>query len=166
MRLIFVFAMALIAALVACTGLLLLRPSLWPEAAARIGLAPPPAPNPGERDSPFAISPPANPPKSSGAPIPRPEGERPQTSAAQAAMPMPMQYPFPTATAVAVGTSKSAVLAAFGPPTVAVTGADVGRLNERIMYLDRSTQKKTVITIVNGKVASTATYVGEEAMQN
>ena len=162
MRRIFLFTLALIAVLVACTGLLLLRPSLWREAAARIGVAPVATPSPGERDSPFATPPPTDPPKSPTKMVASPSSDEREPATAQEATPA-VKYPFPIATTINVGTSKSRVVAAFGPPAATVTGADVGRLNERIIYLDRATHKKTVVTIVNGKVASAATYVGEEA---
>ena len=162
----FMMILALIAVLLACTGLLLLRPSLWPEAAARIGVAPPATPSPGERDSPFATQLPTAPSKSPTKVVASPSTDEREPATPQTAPPGPANYPFPIATAINVGTSKSDVVAAFGPPAATVTGADVGRLNERIIYLDRAAQKKTVITIVNDKVASSATYVGDEAMQD
>jgi hypothetical protein len=165
MRRIFLFTLALIAVLVACTGLLLLRPSLWREAAARIGVAPVATPSPGERDSPFATPPPTAPSKVPTKLAASPSSDEREPATPQSAPPAPVKYLFPIATAINVGTSKSDVIAAFGLPAATVTGADVGRLNERIIYLDRAAQKKTVITIVNGKVASSATYVGE-AMQD
>ena len=42
--------------------------------------------------------------------------------------------------------------AAFGPAQATVTGADLGQLHERMVYVNRSTGEETVILFLNGKV--------------
>jgi len=54
--------------------------------------------------------------------------------------------------------TRSAVLANFGPPDATVTGADVGQLRERLIYLDAPTRRKTSILLVDGKVIGAETY--------
>jgi len=165
MRRIFLLIFALIVVLVACTGLLLYRPSVWPAAAARIGASPFGSP-PADRESPFAMPE----PKPTVTIVPTPV---PPSDAAQWAKPVSpenavsasVEYRFPTRTDIRVGTSKPEILASFGPPQATVTGADRGQLQERMIYTERSTGKKTLIAVVNGKVTSAETYVAEKAQE-
>jgi hypothetical protein len=166
MRRIFFLVLALVVALLGCTVVLLFRPSLWPEAAARIGATTAEAPRAAERRSPFTT------PDAKQVGPKRPlllsafESRRePEPAAFRSATSEPVKYPFPMGTEINVGTLKSEVLASFGPPDILVTGADLGRLHERIIYVDRSTHKKTVIAVVNGKVATAETYIGDGSTQ-
>jgi hypothetical protein len=68
--------------------------------------------------------------------------------------PMEIRYPFPTAQDIVAGTARLAILARFGPPGATVTGADVGQLRERFIYIDKATGRKTVIFLVNGAVTA------------
>ena len=65
---------------------------------------------------------------------------------------------FPLAQEVIQGMKKSAVLASFGPPEATVTGADVGKLFERLLYRDASTRRTTLIFFVDGNVIRAETY--------
>jgi len=50
------------------------------------------------------------------------------------------------------GTARSALVALFGPPQATVAGADLGQLQERLIYLDPPTKRRTLISLVNGSV--------------
>ncbi len=65
---------------------------------------------------------------------------------------------FPLAQEIIKGMTKSAVLASFGPPEATVTGADLGQLRERLLYLDALTTRKTLIFFVDGDVIRAETY--------
>ena len=163
MRRIFLFSLALIVVLVACIGLLLYRPSLWPKAAARLGVTVPEF-VPAERANPFA-TPEA---KEASNKLPTPVAPSAATLASEVRSPEPpgtasANYRFPTRADIRVGTSKPDILANFGPPQATVTGADRGQLQERLIYTEPSTGRKTAIAVVNGKVASAETFVGEKA---
>jgi hypothetical protein len=75
-------------------------------------------------------------------------------------IPLPPIAPrrFPLAQEISKGMAKSAVLASFGAPTATVTGADVGELLERLLYLDESTMRTTLIYFVDGRVIRSETY--------
>jgi hypothetical protein len=62
--------------------------------------------------------------------------------------------PFPAAQDVQPGTARSVILKTFVPPGATVTGADVGQLRERFIYIDKTTGRKTVIFLTNGFVSS------------
>jgi hypothetical protein len=162
-RRIFVFAFALIAALVACIGLLLYRPSLWPEVAARLGAS---APEfvPAERADPFAT------PeiKETTAKLPTPVAPSDTLEQSQVPSPEPsggasLIYRFPTRADIPVGTTKPDILATFGPPQATVTGADRGQLQERLIYTEPKTGRKTAIAVTDGKVTRAETFIGEKA---
>ena len=72
--------------------------------------------------------------------------------------PIRQAYVFPRDEAVAIETPKSDILAAFGPAQATVTGADLGQLHERMVYVNRSTGEETVILFLNGKVRTIRTY--------
>ena len=65
---------------------------------------------------------------------------------------------FPLAQEIIKGTTKSAVLASFATPAATVSGADVGQLLERLIYLDASSKRTTSIYFVDGKVIRAETY--------
>ena len=54
---------------------------------------------------------------------------------------------------------KSAVLASFGRPEATVAGADAGHLFERLLYLDASTRRTTLIFLVDGDAIRAETYI-------
>ena len=54
--------------------------------------------------------------------------------------------------------TKSAVLASFAATAATVTGADVGQLLERLVYLDTSTRTTTTIYFMDGKVIRAETF--------
>jgi hypothetical protein len=164
MRRIFFFTLSLIAILVACTGILLFRPSLWPQAAARIGATVAEAPRAADRDSPFAKA------ESQAALNRKPvvlavATAQPEAAPPQTVIPLRAEYPFPTRADISLDTSKPDIVANFGPPQVSVTGADRGQLQERMIYTERTTGKKTVIAVVNGKVTSVETLTAAEGTQ-
>ena len=81
------------------------------------------------------------------------------------AVPMPERtetpHAFPLAPEVMrdlKGSEKSDVLARFGVPDATVTGADLGQLRERLIYVDPTTRRKTMIVLVNGSVVGAETY--------
>lgn len=167
MRRIFFLILALTIVLVVCTGLLLYRPSIWPEAAARIGVNSPPPSHSTGRESPFAvpetkqigaklrtISSTPNFLQSSEPPLSRSSGI------------VAGKHAFPTGTEINIGLSKADLLGRFGPPEVTVTGSDFGRLYERMIYRERSTGKKTVIVLVDGKVAGAETFATDERTES
>ena len=65
---------------------------------------------------------------------------------------------FPLAQEIIKGMTKSAVLASFAAPAATVTGADVGQLLERLIYLDASSKRTTSIYFVDGKVIRAETF--------
>jgi hypothetical protein len=66
---------------------------------------------------------------------------------------------FPTAEEISVGSSKTSVVASFGPPEATLSGADHGILNERLVYLQESSGKQTSVYLMNGKVIGALTYL-------
>lgn len=90
---------------------------------------------------------------------PRQSGSKPELveSAAMEPSPAPAEkhYPFPVAQDILTGTARLAILARFGPPGATVTGADVGQLRERFIYVEKPTGRKTVVFFLNGAVAFT-----------
>jgi hypothetical protein len=64
------------------------------------------------------------------------------------------RYSFPVPQDILLGTVRSVILTRFGPPGATVTGADVGQLRERFIYIDKATGRKTVIFLINGAVTS------------
>jgi hypothetical protein len=86
-------------------------------------------------------------------------GSTPATSPAPTAPGHPHNYPFPLAQDVPVGTSRSAVLERFGPPTAMVAGAETGQMRERFIYLEQGKNRKTVMFLTNGAVTSSETTV-------
>ena len=153
--------LTLVLVLSACTGLLIFRQSWWPEVSARVSDV---VGRSGPKDSANRISPFAEPKKDvASKPVavaarpgpPREPGITPPTSQTQAEV----TYPFPDASEISSGDSKSSILAVFGPAEVMVTGADLGQLNERLVYRDKLTGKRTVISTVNGRVSGAQTYL-------
>lgn len=55
------------------------------------------------------------------------------------------------------GVLKSEVVTTFGAPDATVVGAD-RQLQERLVYVDATTGRKTMIFIVDGKVTGAETY--------
>jgi len=164
MRRIFPLVFALIVVLLACIGLLLYRPSLWPEVAAQIGAYPVEAPARGERESPFAKVEPQI--KVQLPTLPPPDTTQQQKpTPVENATSTPAVYRFPTGADIKIGATKPDIIAIFGPPQVGVTGADRGQLQERLIYTDRSTGQRTTIAVVNGKVTSAETVTAVEMTQ-
>jgi hypothetical protein len=54
--------------------------------------------------------------------------------------------------------TKADVLASFAAPAATVTGADAGQLLERLLYLDASTRRTTLIYFMDGKVIRAETF--------
>jgi len=67
-------------------------------------------------------------------------------------------YRFPLAPEIVTGSTRADILSAYGPPEATITGADLGRLQERLVYIEKSTRRKTLISILNGKVVAAQTY--------
>ena len=67
------------------------------------------------------------------------------------------QYPFPLAGDIVTGTSRSTIVAMFGPPHAKVTGTDTGQLRERYIYMENATGRKTAIFLVNGNITTAET---------
>ena len=144
---------ALIAAIIVGASLLILRPqSLWvPAIAALTGEA---HGKTGSLPSPFAKAKTA---EKSRTTRPQPRSTEPDGSVTVNVIPLPLTVTdtprrFPLAQEIVKGMTKSAVLASFANPTATVTGADVGHLVERLIYLDSSSMKTTLIYFVDGKV--------------
>jgi hypothetical protein len=158
--------MAFILLLVACILLLLYRPALWPEAAARIGVVPSEFPAATDRESPFSIAPQTK--TTSASPRALPTLDKAQATAPsqdQHATLASLPYRFPTRAEITIGANKADILAAFGPAHVSITGADRGQLQERMIYTERSTAKKTIIAIVNGRVTNVETFAADDGTQ-
>lgn len=64
---------------------------------------------------------------------------------------------FPTEQQIPVGTPRSDLVGEFGSPDVTATGADRGSVNERYVYVDKGSHRRTFVALVNGKVASAET---------
>ena len=147
----------LVAAIVIGVGFLILRPqSWWPQAAATFSaITGKVLGNVESRTSPFAKPKPVE--KSRTA---RPQ---PRSSALDESMAVTITLTdtprrFPLAQEIIKGMIKSAVLASFGPPEATVTGADLGQLRERLLYLDALTGRATLIFFVDGNVIRAETY--------
>jgi len=67
-------------------------------------------------------------------------------------------YRFPLAPEIVTGSTRADILNTFGPPEATITGADLGHLQERLVYVEKSTRRKTLISILNGKVVAAQTY--------
>jgi len=67
-------------------------------------------------------------------------------------------YRFPLAPEIVAGSTRADILNTFGPPAATITGADLGRLQERLVYIEKSTRRKTLISILNGRVVAAQTY--------
>jgi hypothetical protein len=162
MRRMFFIVLLFIAVLGTCIVVLLFQPSLWPEVATRIGAATSETPRSADRASPFSKPEPKHTAAKQRTIRKPPDSDEEHEPAPPKAIPESVTYPFPIGTEITVGTSKRDVFAAFGSPEVAVTGADFGRLQERLIYIDRLTGKRTFISVVNGTVAGAGTYMAEE----
>jgi len=74
------------------------------------------------------------------------------------ALPPTAPLPFPLAQEVARGMTRSAVLAGFTAPTATIAGADIGHLQERLVYVDPPSGRATWIYLVDGKVSRAETF--------
>jgi hypothetical protein len=146
--------LALLLALAGCVGVLLFRQTLWPDVSAKIGVGTVVSNTKlTDKKSPLGSA--------SRTATGRPARHEASEIELPAAKPTSrhMNYPFPVSEEVKVGLSKSAVVATFGPPEATATGADHGRLQERLVYVDKSTGQKTIIAAVDGKVVGAQTFV-------
>ncbi len=87
----------------------------------------------------------------------------PPSKAEEASIPAPPMQPrslyhFPLASEIATGSTRADILSTYGPPEATITGADLGRLQERLIYVEKPTRRKTSISILNGKVVAAQTY--------
>lgn len=159
MRGLFNYVVVLIAAIVIGVGFLILRPqSWWPRAPTFSAIIGKERGNVESRTSPFAKPKPVE--KSQTA-RPQPRSSASEGSVTVTVIPLPptdTPRRFPLAQEIIKGMKKSAVLASFGPPEATVTGADVGQLLERLLYLDASTRRATLILFVDGNVIRAETY--------
>jgi len=149
----------LIAAIVIGVGFLILRPqSLWaPATAALSAITGKAHGKAGSLPSPFAKSKPVD---KSHAPRPQPLSSESEGSVTVTVIALPVTDTprFPLAQEIIKGMTKSAVLASFAAPAATVTGADVGQLLERFVYLDTSTGTTTTIYFIEGKVIRAETF--------
>jgi hypothetical protein len=155
-----VIYLLLILAAVIVVGVIWLgiHPQSWlpqvSSALSAIGPSPKSAPaNPSGKPKPFDEKSRAH--SRDGRPIP--EGPRSaiepaSTTPASAPAPEIRHYRFPLAQEIQSGTARSALVALFGPPQATVAGADLGQLQERLIYLDPPTKRRTLISLVNGSV--------------
>ena len=160
MRNLFYPVVFLIAAIVIGVGAVILRPqSWWPSAAATLSAITGKALGKTEsRPSPFAKP---NPVEKSRTALPPSHSIAQEGSVTVTAIVLPSTYTpprFPLAREISKGMTKSAVLASFGPPEATVTGADVGQLLERLLYLEASTRRTTLIFFADGSVTRAETY--------
>ena len=150
----------LIAAILIGVGFLILRPqSLWAPAVATFSAITGKAHGKTESlPSPFAKTKAV---EKSRAARPEPRSSASEGSVTVTVIPLPptdTTRRFPLAQEIIKGTTKSAVLASFATPAATVTGADVGQLLERLIYLDASSKRTTSIYFVDGKVIRAETY--------
>ncbi len=80
-----------------------------------------------------------------------------ETAAAPVIAPA-IRYRFPEAQEIPNGTARGALVARFGQPEATVTGADLGQLRERFLYVDPPTRRRTLIILINGNVTSAETF--------
>jgi len=149
----------LIAAIVIGVGFLILRPqSLWAPAVATLSAITGKAHGKtGSLSSPFAK------PKSvekRREPRPQPLSSESEGSVTVTVIALPVTDAprFPVAQEIINGVTKDAVLASFAAPAATVTGADLGQLLERLLYLDASTRRTTLIYFMDGKVIRAETF--------
>ena len=149
----------LIAAIVIGVGFLILRPqSLWAPAVATLSAITGKAHGKtGSLPSPFAKPKPV---EKSRAPRLQPLSRESEGSVTVTVIALPVTDTphFPLAQEIIKGMTKSAVLASFAAPTATVSGADVGQLLERLVYLDTSTRRTTTIYFIDGKVIRAETF--------
>ena len=160
MRGLFNAVVALIVMLLAGIGLLLFRPSWWPQESASFFQAKAKSESavPAERASPFT---PPEPRDGTKRPTPTNEPVRredPETGPPPRPTSAQTSSHFPLESEIVAGTPESVVQATFGPPEAIVSGSDLGRLQERLVYMDKSTGKKTLIFLLDGKVVGAQTY--------
>jgi hypothetical protein len=91
--------------------------------------------------------------------------QQPEPAPFQSASPTSVLYRFPTRGEITIGAAKADILVTFGPPQVSVAGADRGQLQERMIYTEKSTGKKTTIAVINGKVTSADTVTAGDETQ-
>jgi hypothetical protein len=156
---IFNYVIVLIAAIVIGVGLLVLRPQSWLPRAAIFSAITGKAPEKVEsRTSPLAKPKPVGKSHTAASP-PRSSASEGSATVTVTLLP-PTEAPrrFPLAQEIVRGMKKSAVLARFGRPEATVAGADAGQLFERLLYLDASTRRTTLIFLVNGDAIRAETY--------
>jgi hypothetical protein len=156
MRGIFVPLMVLAAALIAALGLLIFKPQSWSQVTAAVAgvIAPAkPAATAAARTDSTPLEARRKPHARESA-----AGREGSEAAAAPLLAVPATpRPFPLPGDILPGTARSAVFARFGPPEAAVTGADLGKLRERLIYIDKANGRRTHIFLLNGNVTGTET---------
>lgn len=160
MRRLFFSVLALIAVLLTALGLMVFKPSWWNQATVGLSLLRVNSASAvsSDRASPFAKDEPREDTKRHFTSRILGPADVPGAPAPGQPIPIKPAYSFPREPEVAVGTSKSDVLAAFGQAQATVTGADLGQLYERLLYVDQSSGEETLIVFLNGKVRAVRTY--------
>lgn len=163
MRALPLLMVALVVALLAAVGLFILRPEQWnPQQWFPRGTSATPSAAAGQPDSAHQ----AGEPRHRKPPDRRKPDSRVKPdaivleSSGPASVPLiraEISHRFPRAEQVVRGAAKSVILATFGPPTATVTGSDLGRLQERFVYLDEASGTKTQVFFVNGNVTGADT---------
>jgi hypothetical protein len=160
MRGIFFSVLALIVVLLTALGIMIFRPSMWKQAAAQFSALAgksEPAVSP-DKASPFTKEEPReDTSRHFTSRIIVPTDDSTVLPTAQSAIAQP-SYRFPRDAEIIVGSGKSELLTTFGPPQATITGAELGQLHERLVYLDHVTGEETIIQFLNGKVRNARTY--------
>jgi hypothetical protein len=155
--------LALIAVLLVGLGLMALHPAQLPPWASAISSAITLRSEPARAADPSHPShPPPKPPESMkrrAAVKEVPRTENPGTGLSARTAPERSPFPFPLAQQIVTGTPKADLLKSFGPAEATVTGADLGRLHERLVYIDKLSGRRTLIFLLNGRAVAAQTYV-------
>lgn len=160
------FILFMIGILVLALGWMVISPPTWlPQVASTISSMVSPS-SAGKTETPSEPKNKPSPTKKEATSRPQERRAAPEATAAPstamtAATPRAVQAPrrFPSATEIRrmTGAARSEIVTAFGSPDATVVGAD-RQLQERLVYVDAATGRKTMIFIVDGRVTGAETY--------
>ena len=81
-------------------------------------------------------------------------------SAAATALPTRPDLPFPVPSTLKTGSTTTEIRATFGAPFINIAGTSDGHVLERFYYVNRDRTQLTVLTMKNGKLASSESLSG------
>jgi hypothetical protein len=154
-----IVVLVLITVIVVGVGLLVLNPSSLPRASAILSRI---AASTRSPSSAIQAQPAPKPPeiaKHGTLPKDLRRTESPETAVSMRSASAASPSPFPLGQDIVNGTPKAEILERFGVPQATITGADLGRLQERLVYVDKSSRRKTLIFLLNERVVAAQTYV-------